>query len=252
MFTLSRLRRFLFLHVPVAFLCFTSVVPSASLVQTVQEKLVYELSWGEIPVGTATQEIADDGTGRRIVSTARSNAWLSVFYPVADRIESHLLRKEGLFPGVTLRYRMQMREGGRRRDREILFAPEKREAHYLDHLNGERAAVSIPLPTYDIYASFYYIRYLDLQVGRSVFVDVLDGMEARHVEVQVLRKEKLSTILGELTTLVVRPLVRAEGVFEGKGGVIIWFTDDARRIPVRAETKVSVGSVVATLRERIE
>jgi len=52
--------------------------------------------------------------------------------------------------------------------------------------------------------------------------------------------------------LVVKPLVRAEGVFEGKGGVTIWFTDDARRIPVRAETKVSVGVVTATLRERSE
>jgi hypothetical protein len=251
-FTLPKLRRFLSLHGPAAFLWFACAVPSVSLAQVVPEKLVYELSWGGFQVGTATQEITESGAERRIVSTARSNAWLSVFYPVEDRIESHLLRKEGLFPGATLRYRMQMREGGRRRDREILFAPAQGEAHYFDHLTGERAAVTIPHWTYDIYASFYYIRYLDLQVGRSVFVDVLDGKEVRHIEVQVLRKEKLRTMLGELTTLVVRPLVRAEGVFEGKGGVIIWFTDDARRIPVRAETKVSVGSVVATLRERIE
>ena len=251
-FTLPKLRRTLTHHLPAAFLWVVCAMPSAPLAQIVPEKLVYELSWQGIPVGTATQEIVADGAGRRIVSTARSNAWLSVFYPVEDRIESHLLRTEGLFPGVTLHYRMQMREGGRRRDREILFAPERGEARYLDHLTGERAEVAIPHRTYDIYASFYHIRHLDLEVGRSVFVDVLDGKEVRHIEVQVLRKEKLRTRLGEITTLVVRPLVRAEGVFEGKGGVLIWFTDDARRIPVRAETKVSVGSVTATLREKNE
>jgi len=252
MFTLPEFRRYRSLQVTAAFLWIACAMPSAPSAQIVPEKLVYELSWGGIPVGTATQEITDDGAERRIVSTARSNAWLSVFYQVEDRIESHLLRKEGLFPGITLRYRMQMREGGRRRDREIIFAPASGEARYLDHLTGERVAVSIPPRTCDIYASFYYIRYLDLEVGRSVFVDVLDGKEARHIEVQVLRKEKLRTVLGELMTLVVKPLVGAEGVFEGKGGVTIWFTDDARRIPVRAETKVSVGSVTATLRERSE
>jgi hypothetical protein len=48
-------------------------------------------------------------------------------------------------------------------------------------------------------------------------------------------------------TIVIRPLVKAKGVFEGKGAVLIWLTDDARRIPVKAQTKVRMGSVTATL-----
>jgi hypothetical protein len=42
-------------------------------------------------------------------------------------------------------------------------------------------------------------------------------------------------------------MVKPEGVFEGKRGAYIWLTDDSRRIPVKAQTKVKVGSVTAVL-----
>ena len=67
------------------------------------------------------------------------------------------------------------------------------------------------------------------------------------MEVRVLRKEKLKTALGDVNTIVIRPMVKSEGVFEGKGEVNIWLTDDNRRIPVRAQTRVIVGSVTADL-----
>ncbi len=104
-----------------------------------------------------------------------------------------------------------------------------------------------PPRTFDIYASFYHVRYLPLEVGSSVFVNVLDGKECQRLEVRVLRRETLKTALGTVRTIVINPLVRSEGVFEGKGKVTIWLTDDSRRIPVKAETKVTVGSVIATL-----
>ena len=41
--------------------------------------------------------------------------------------------------------------------------------------------------------------------------------------------------------------MKPEGVFEGKSGAYIWLTDDERRIPVKAQTRVTVGSVTAVL-----
>lgn len=57
----------------VVVLCVGSVAGAAP---KVPEKLVYELSWAGVPVDTATQEVADEGDVRTIVSTARSNDWL--------------------------------------------------------------------------------------------------------------------------------------------------------------------------------
>ncbi len=52
---------------------------------------------------------------------------------------------------------------------------------------------------------------------------------------------------GEFATVVVQPVVLAEGIFEGKRGITIWLTDDSRRLPVKAQTRVKVGSVTAVL-----
>ncbi|RII26267.1 MAG: DUF3108 domain-containing protein [Geobacter sp.] len=220
---------------------------SGTFAQTVPEKLVYELSWTGIPVGTATQEITERGNVRRILSTARSNDWLSVFFPVDDLIESILVKGGAPFPGLTRYYRMQIREGRHNRDREITFDQAKGVAVYHDRRSNELREIPIPSPTFDIYGSFYFTRHLPLEVGKSYVVAVLDGKDVERVEVRVLRREKLKTVLGELNTIVIRPMVKSEGVFEGKGSVHIWLTDDKRRIPVRAQTKVTVGSVTANL-----
>ncbi len=232
---------------PAVMLLLACLFPAPLFAGRTPEKLVYNLSWLGIPVGTATQEITEEGGIRRITSTARSNDWLSAFFPVEDVIDSTLATNGAPFPGLTRHYRMQIREGSHRRDREIVFEQEKGTAHYHDRRSGERLDIPIGPITYDIYGSFYYVRYLPLEVGRPVSVNVLDGKELRAIEVRVLRRERLKTVLGELDTIVIRPMVRSEGVFEGKGVVTIWLTDDARRIPVRAQTKVKVGSVVATL-----
>ncbi len=232
---------------PAVILCLTCLFPAPLFARRVPEKLVYSLSWLGVPVGTATQEIVEEGANRRITSTARSNDWLSAFFPVEDVIVSTLAASGAPFPGLTRHYRMRVREGSRRRDREIVFEQDKGTASYRDLLNGEKLDIPIKTATYDIYGSFYYVRYLPLEAGKPVFVNILDGKELHALEVQVLGKERLKTVLGEVNTIVIRPMVKKEGVFEGKGSVTIWLTDDARRIPVRAQTGVTVGSVVATL-----
>jgi hypothetical protein len=68
-----------------------------------------------------------------------------------------------------------------------------------------------------------------------------------NVEVQVLRKERLKTGLGEFNTVVIKPLMKSEGIFNRKGDMVIWLTDDDRHIPVMMKTKIVVGSIVATL-----
>ncbi len=214
--------------------------------QKIPEKLEYSLSWTGINVGTATQEIVDEGETRRIISSARSNAWLSRFFPVDDRTESVLLKK-GVFPGEPRTFTMLFREGSHTRDREISFNVAARVAHFHDRKNGEKVTVPIDGETFDIYSSFYFVRHQHLEPGRSFYINVLDSKKLHRIEVRVLKRERVSVPAGEFTTLKVEPMVKPVGVFEGKRGAYIWLTDDERRIPVKAQTKVTVGSVTAVL-----
>jgi hypothetical protein len=223
------------------------VAPATAFSLGVPEKLTYDLSWTGIKAGTATQEIIDDGDSIRVVSTANSADWISVFFPVDDRIESVLDKAPPPLLGLPQHYRMKIHEGSHRRDKEILFDQKAGKAEYIDHLGHEKLTLDILKNTYDFYSGFYYLRTLKLEVGKPAFVNILDSKQMWNVEVQVLKREKLNTILGKINTIHIRPLVKSEGIFERKGVIDIWLTDDMRRIPVLMKTKVKIGSVTATL-----
>jgi hypothetical protein len=212
------------------------------------EKLVFDLTWTGIKAGTATMEIVRKSDAVHIVSTAKSAAWISIFYTVDDRVESVLLKPEPTaLVGQPQSYRMKIREGRHIRDREIAFDGEKHAAVYMDHLSGEKKALTFHGNVFDPLSSFYYVRTMKLEVGRPVFVDIIDNKKLWNVEVLVLRKEKISTKLGSFDTIVIKPLMKSEGIFNRKGDMLIWLTDDGRRLPVKMQTKVAVGSITATL-----
>ncbi len=229
----------------VLLLCLLTALPAVAQ-PPIPERLTYDLSWLGIPVGSASQEISDGDGMRRIVSRARSNAWLSAFYPVDDRTET-VLSPAGPFPGTVRSFRMVFSEGSWRRDREITFDMDRRIARYHDWITGQEAEVHLEPPLFDIYGSFYYVRSLPLEVGTSRWVTILDGLKLRRIEVRVVRRERVTVPAGTFDTLVVQPEVVEEGVFERKKGITIWLSDDDRRLPVKARTGVKVGSVTAEL-----
>ena len=215
---------------------------------TVPEKLVFDLTWTGIKAGTATLEVVNEEGNTKIISTARSADWLSVFYTVDDRTESVLKGAQVPFViGLPLNYRIKVREGRHRRDKEVIFDHAKREATYINHLENGKKMYEINENSLDPLSSFYHIRTLKFEVGKSLYVNMFDSEKLWDVEVQVLRKEKIKTELGEFNTVVIRPLMKSEGIFNKKGDLYIWLTDDLKRIPVKMQTRVIVGSITATL-----
>lgn len=214
----------------------------------IPEKFEYDLTWTGIKAGTSTLEISDDGNDIRILSTAKSAKWVSVFYTVDDRVESVLTKKTSIpFIGQSFKYRIKIREGKHRRDKEVLFNNDINKAVYIDHISNEKHDFDIPLFTLDPLSSFYFVRTMRLVVGEPVYVTIFDSKKVWNVEVQVLKKEKVSLPVGTVDTILIKPLMKSEGIFYKKGDIFIWLTDDEKRIPVKLQTKVALGSITATL-----
>jgi hypothetical protein len=76
---------------------------------------------------------------------------------------------------------------------------------------------------------------------------VFDNEKVYDLEVQVLRKERITVPAGTFDTVLIKPLLQSEGIFSRKGPIYTWLTDDRRRIPVRIKTSVVVGSLTAEL-----
>ncbi len=225
---------------------FVSISYAASF--AIPEKLVYDLTWTGIKAGTASLEILNDGDNIKIISTAQSAKWVSVFYKVDDRVESTLIKNPSLsFIGQPTNYRLKIREGRHRRDKEVIFDQSVGKATYINHLDKEKKEFTVPANIFDPLSSFYYLRTLDLKVGKPVFIDIFDNKQIWSVEVQVLKKEKIELPSGTFDTILVKPLMKSEGIFYRKGEILIWLTDDKKYIPVKMQTKVAVGSITATL-----
>ncbi|MEW6108861.1 MAG: DUF3108 domain-containing protein [Nitrospirota bacterium] len=213
----------------------------------VPEKLIFDLTWAGIKAGTATLNIIKEQDSMKIVSTARSDDWVSLFYTVDDRIESRIVRTQSSYFALPQNYLVKIREGRHRRHKEVIFDHEKRKAVYINHIENDKKTLDIGENTLDPLSSFYHIRTMNIEVGKSVFLDIFDSKRLWNIEVQILRKEKIQTSLGEFNTIVIKPLMKSEGIFNRKGDMYIWLTDDMKHIPVKMQTKVAVGSITATL-----
>lgn len=214
----------------------------------IPEKFIYDLTWTGIKAGTASLELRNEGDKVKIISTAQSAKWVSVFYTVNDRVESTISKNPSVSSfGQSENYRMKIREGRHRRDKEVFFNHKNNKAHYIDYLKNEKKEFVVPPAVFDPISSFYYLRTLKLVAGGSVYVTIFDSKKVWNVEVKVLRKEKVTLPIGMFDTIVVKPLMQSEGIFYRKGEICIWLTDDEKHIPVMMQTKVAVGYITATM-----
>jgi len=211
------------------------------------ERLVYDISWAGLRVGEAAlqTESGEPFNGRdvfRLVSTARSNKFLSYFYPVNDRVES-IIDAKGLYP---YKISVDQNHGMWKRNRVVQFDQDEHTAEWL--VKGRASKFNVPPQVQDSLSSLYYFRTIPhLATGTSVFIDVHESKKNWKLEVQILGRETINTAIGTVPTIKVRAIVLYEGLLMNKGDLYVWLTDDARRIPVLMNGKIPIGSITATL-----
>ena len=64
-----------------------------------------------------------------------------------------------------------------------------------------------------------------------------------------LGRQRIEVDAGTFDCIIIEPLMKEGGLFKSEGRVVIWLTDDDRKIPVKVSTRVVIGSIDAELRE---
>jgi hypothetical protein len=101
----------------------------------------------------------------------------------------------------------------------------------------------------DIASAFYYLRTQPLELGRNFEILISDSGYVYRIPISVSEKKTLKTVVGKVQTLKVDAEIFGEGrLLRGKGKMSIWFTDDARHIPVRAKINNEMGTLDITLK----
>jgi hypothetical protein len=210
----------------------------------VGERLVFSVGWEFINAGTAVMEIPDivrvDGHRcYHLVSSAKSNSVFSVFFKVDDKVES-FMDVHGLY---SLRYDKHLSEGKFRSEVSMVFDQEKHLAIY----DAGKDTFHVADYAQDVLSAFYFVRTQELTVGQSLFVENHTDKKNYPLEVKVLRRERVKVAAGEFQCLVVEPILQTAGIFEQKGTLTVWLTDDEVKMPVLMKSKVVIGSIVTEL-----
>lgn len=213
----------------------------------VGERLVFDVGYAFVTAGEAVMSIpsVDTVQGRpvyHVVFTVNSTPTFSMFYKVEDRYET-LLDKEGMFPW---KFVQQIREGGYSRDFSAEFDQIANVARVEDRV------YQIPPYVHDVVSAFYFARTLDysvMRVGQKTIVENFYKDTTYPLAIKFLGHQRVSVDAGKFDCLVVEPLIKEGGLFKSEGRVIIWLTNDERKVPIKVSTKVIIGSIDAELRE---
>jgi len=221
----------------------TAMVP-VRMASYSSEKLYYDIYWMGIYAGKAVLESENKNGIFRITSRVQSAPVVSAFYRVEDFAESIVTN------GLPFKLRIKLQEGTHTGDKETVFDMVNRKITFINYLKGKKKEYDIHSDSvWDILSGFYFIRTQKLDTGKTAFVDIFDSNKFFRAEVNILKKEMLQISgIGKVSTLVIKPELKSEGLFRKTGDIFIWLTDDERKIPVRVETKIPVGNVVAELK----
>lgn len=197
------------------------------------ELLTYKVKLGIFEVGESSMRILDVEPTRGIPSYAvewRIQGGIP-FYQVDTRLQSWI-DVERL---VSLRFIQDQQEGDYTRFREFQFYPEEQRWERTD--NEEKGTLPTPLPLDDL-SFVYFVRSLQLEVGKEYRFERYFQESGNPVIVKVLRRDEFTVPAGTFRTIVVQPIIRTKGLFAEGGEAELHFTDDPRRILVYMRTKV--------------
>ena len=203
----------------------------------VGERLVYDVRFGKLRVGTGSMEVAgvQDVRGRSTWHTIFQVRGGTFFYRVNDQYESWIDRHTG----NSLRFRQDLNEGRRDVERSYDIFPER--AVYQE--SGEdttRASVKNPL---DDGSFLYFLRTIPLAVGETYSFERYFRPDRNPVTIKVLRKERISVPAGTFDAIVVQPVIKTPGIFSENGRAEIWLSDDENRIMLQMKSGLSFGSL---------
>jgi len=214
------------------------------------ERLEYVLKWSGIAAGDSVMEVVsgDPHEGAalyQVISIATSRSLVDVFYKVRNRYETHIFPLDGL----TRKYLFAMNEGGKKKNRLLLF---DQDAHTVTRIVQEEGEVQsevyeIPENCHDNLSSLYAVRNQELRVGDSLTINVFEGKKTWELVVDVLAQEDIEVKAGRFTTFKVHPKLKYEGIFRQKGELHVWMTTDRNHLPVLMKSEVRIGSINAEL-----
>jgi hypothetical protein len=220
-----------------------------------RETLSYAVEWRLVTAGKARLDWTAAAGGRGWESRVHieSVGLVSKLFKVEDDYFAQL--NQALCVQSS---QMSTREGVRQRETRITFDGNTRKAAYLeiDKIHNTTVLsqeIDIPPCVHDIVGGIYYLRTLNLEPGQAVQSPVSDGKKVVSARVEAQQREDVKTPAGSFKTIRYEIYLFNNVLWKRSGHLLIWVTDDRRRIPVQIRVRLpfTIGTITLQL-EKVE
>jgi hypothetical protein len=208
--------------------------------------LKYTVDWRVFPAGTASFHLEQKGNNEHVTAYATSNGTMNLLFPVADRYDSDFDRATG----CSFDYSKQIQEGPRhiQGNMRLDYARHQQMISERNMINGNTKHLTAPIPgcVTDVLSGIFYAATQPLTVGHDLAFPLADAGKVVTVTMKVEAKESVITPAGTFATIRVEPTAAA-GVVKHRGSILIWYTDDARHLPVQVRARLFWGTITMRL-----
>jgi hypothetical protein len=216
--------------------------PDSAFTYPQHETLSFTVDWRVFTAGVAVFKLDQVGGDVRISTTADTVGAVNMLFPVVDRFQSGFDLKGGCSTG----FRKQIQENRRKIATDLAFDyPRGRQVQDERNLvkgTATHKEANIPACVTDDMSAIFYTQSQTLTPGQTVSFPLADSMRTITVGMKVEAKEEIKTPAGTFQTVRVQATAD-EGVVKNRGSIWIWYTDDARHIPVQMQARLFFGTI---------
>jgi hypothetical protein len=217
------------------------------------ETLTYDVGWSTfLTAGTATTSVLEkrptsSSTAYYIVAEGQPIDLLTRLYKLHYRADT-LLDAYTLLPR---RGSIVSQEGQRRKTQVTTYDQRARSATYeVQSATRLKRTLRLPAATQDPLSAIYAMRTMTFRPGETLKMTVAEGGELVNVQIAVVGRETVRSGLGTTTAWKLVPSVRdGKGRLETTRRMAMWVSDDERRLPVKMEAELAVGTFTLVLRD---
>jgi hypothetical protein len=213
-------------------------------------RLSYAVEWRLIHAGDVVLE-AEESAGRIKLDSA---GLVSTLYKVDD---AYAVQYEEPFCAASSL--LDAKEGKRHRQTNVTYDRSQKRATFVERdLVKDRvlrsAQVDIPGCVHDVLGGILVLRGKTLEPGQSIQLPMSDGRKVAQVKVEAQEREEVTTPAGTFKTIRYEANLMNGVVYQRKGRVFVWLTDDANRTPVQIRLRLPfpIGTVTLQLQQKEE
>lgn len=227
--------------------------PGAALSLPAKENLAYMIEWRFIHAGNARLTLGRLAVGNETSFNAGLDLESAGLVSRLFKVDNHynVALSDQL---CAIRSLLATNEGSRQRETKVTYDKNRRKASYIERDLKRNSTVStrevdIPACAHDVVGGLYYLRTLRTAPGQVLQIPVSDGKKSVLARVEVQEREEVVTPAGKFHTIRYEIFLFDNVLYNRKGRLFVWLSDDSRRLPVqiRIRQPLYIGTITLQL-----